>query len=171
MNRNLPTIEDIALQLRRDRLTPVPEAVRNRALGRLRLKVAARTRESLAARALRAVERIASLVLDSAAQPALAGVRGGTASARQLVYEWNADRYALRIQRRQAAYDIMGQILRSTGEPSAVRVELRPEHGRARLVRSSTTGEFAFDAVSAGRYSLHVGPPEEAVTLPGVDLP
>lgn len=159
--------------LRRDALTEVPAATVKAALGALR---AVRRGEAVRA-ALDRVDavaaRIASLLFDSGAAPALAGVRGtAVAPVRQLVYEWEADRYTLHISRgTRAAYDVMGQILSADGTVQDVPVRLCSDGGAGMEALSSATGEFAFDAVRPGRYTVVVAAASGEVTLPGLELP
>ncbi len=167
-------VRDSLALLRRDALTEVPAATVKAALGRLRAARRADTVREVVAQVEAVAARIASLLLDSGATPALAGVRSAAvAPVRQLVYEWDDDRYTVRISRgtTRAAYDVMGQILAADGHVEEVPVRLCPDGGAGRDAMSNATGEFSFDAVGPGRYSIVVGTAGAEVTLPGLELP
>lgn len=157
--------------LREHALTPAPPVLVERALEALRARRA--PAGALARRAATLVARIATLVLDSGRSPAPAGVRSSAAAAvRQLVYEWDADRFTVRVQRSGShdRYEIMGQVLLTEGVVGGLRVTLRPEKGRSQRVLSESTGEFLFANVPAGSYSILVECPGGTVSLPGIEL-
>ena len=160
--------------LHRDALVDVPAATMKSAREQLR---AARRRSAVRAVVERLgaiATRIATLLFDSGSSPVVAGMRGSTVvPVRQLVYEWEDDRFTLRVSRgaARAAYDVMGQILAADGVVDDLPVRLRPDSGADMEARSSATGEFLFDAVRPGRYSVIVTAAHGEVTLQGLELP
>jgi hypothetical protein len=160
-------------------LAPAIPGAGQRALERIR-ELAARDpadgAAALARRARAALERVASLVFDSWRSPAPAGARAASpsvAAVRQLIYEREDDRYTLRVTRSSSRvpYQIIGQLL-MTGQPvDRVALLLRGADGRAVTIRSEDTGEFFFEDVPPGEYTILIRHPDGDVVLPGIDLP
>jgi hypothetical protein len=122
----------------------------------------------------RLVERIgqaiASLVFDSFARPALAGVRSTETTNRQLLYR--AGDYSIDLQvapSDHARADLIGQVLRE-GETTFESVSgLRLEIARGKKTYSTVTdamGEFKISAVDCGAYDLRVELAEGSITVP-----
>jgi hypothetical protein len=130
----------------------------------------------LARRAREALERVASLVFDSWRSPAPAGARAASpsiAAVRQLIFEREDDRYTVRVTRSssRAPYQIIGQLL-MTGQPvDCVTLLLRGADGRAVTIQSEDTGEFFFEDVPPGEYTILIRHRDGDVVLPGIDLP
>jgi hypothetical protein len=163
--------------LAQDRLDEAPAAWKRRALAAIAAERRREAGRAVVRTVSAAISRIASLVVDSGAAPALAGVRAGApagavAPVRHLIFESETNRFTLRVERSTEGtfYDIRGQILLTQGAADAVPVTLRPQKGRARTTRSETTGEFVFERVHPGRYALVVDAAGGSVTLPGIDL-
>ena len=125
----------------------------------------------------RLVERIgqaiASLVFDSLARPAVAGVRSTETTNRQLLYR--AGDYSIDLQvapaERQRA-DLIGQILKE-GEVAFESVAgLRLEITRAGESVFSTVsdemGEFKVSGVDYGVYDLRIEVDDGSITVPGL---
>ncbi len=165
--------DEVRLALRalaRYDLEPLPRAVAERALEAIR---ALRAGGRLARKVGEALERVAALVFDSGAETARVGVRGAVAPIRQLVYEWEEDRFTLHIRREpeESEYEIMGRVFSTVGEVADVEVQLKPASGRARKTRTEATGQFVFEGVRRGRYTVRIDSPGGDVTLPGIELP
>jgi hypothetical protein len=123
----------------------------------------------------RLVERIgqavASLVFDSLARPALAGVRSTETTNRQLLYR--AGDYSIDLQvapSDQSRADLIGQVLRE-GETTFESVSgLRLEIARGGENRYSAVtdamGEFKIGGMDCGTYDLRVELPEGSITVP-----
>lgn len=119
-------------------------------------------------------QAIASLVFDSFARPALAGVRSTETSNRQLLYR--AGDYSVDLQ--LAAFehshvDLIGQVLKE-GEPSFESVSgLKLNLARGgKIVFSAVTdemGEFKVGGIERGVYNLRIELSEGSITVP--DLP
>ncbi len=157
-----------------DALNEVPAVpsfadARERALREIRERVEGR---GLAALGKAVAARVATLLLDSLRSPAPAGARGGVAPVRHLVFEWEGDRFTIRVAlgAEPGTYRVAGQILAAGREDVEVPIHLRPARGRARRTTSRPSGEFLFEGVPPGDYSLVVGYPEGDVVLTGIDL-
>ncbi len=153
-------------------LTPVPGAAVERALASLRERGFG---AALARKAGEALDRVAALVFDSWKTPATAGVRGSAvAPVRQLVYEWEDDRYTLHVQRDSETdpYVIRGRVFLTEGNAGAINVHLSPATtARARKAKTDASGEFVFETVRRGRYTVRIEAPGGDVTLSGIELP
>jgi hypothetical protein len=130
----------------------------------------------LARRARASLERLAVLVFDSWRSPAPAGARAAlpsVAAVRQLIYEREDDRYTVRVTRSapRAPYQIIGQLLMIGRPVDRVALLLRGADGRAVTIRSEDTGEFFFEDVPPGEYTILIRHPDGDVILPGIDLP
>ena len=119
-------------------------------------------------------QAIASLIFDSFALPALAGVRSSETGNRQLLYR--AGDYSIDVQiasSEETRAVLIGQILRE-GESnfeSVSGLKLEIVQGK-RPVSSSVTdemGEFKFSGVEHGVYTLRIELSEGSITIP--DLP
>ena len=123
---------------------------------------------------------VAALTFDSAAQPSLAGTRAANgADARQLVYATDAFDVALNVQPRQQPpqLDLLGQLLPNRDDvlPDDFAVQLLHvlEGSDAReqgLVMADDLGEFAFVALSPGRYRVVISGAALEVELPPLTL-
>lgn len=161
-------VRKVLQALRTDALTPAPTGLAEKALGAIREQRV----PTLAERADSLLSRIAALVFDSNTRPAPAGVRGTVAPVRQLVYEWESDRFTIRVQREATGgtYEIRGQILLTEGRVDGLAVHLRPQSGRGRRTTSAITGEFAFEGVAPGAYSIRIASNGGDISLPGIEL-
>ena len=118
---------------------------------------------------------VASLVFDSFALPAVAGVRSTATSDRQLLYR--AGDYSIDLQvapSSQARADLIGQVLRE-GEASfssvaAIRLELSREGEVIFSTATNEMGEFAFNNLGQGEYDLLVETTEGSITVPGLPI-
>ncbi|MFY9607754.1 MAG: zf-HC2 domain-containing protein [Blastocatellia bacterium] len=137
----------------------------------VRIFEAQRDRPKLAARMRQA---IASLVFDSFARPALAGVRSTEAANRQLLYR--AGDYSIDLQIAPSEHtraDLIGQVLKE-GDPtfeSVAALDFVIARG-GEIVFSAVTdemGEFKVSGIEQGIYDLRVELSEGSITVP--DLP
>jgi len=127
----------------------------------------------------RLVERlgqaIASLVFDSFARPALAGMRSTETTNRQLLY--NAGDFSLDLQiapQGQSRAELVGQILRE-GETSFesvanLKLELSAEGKKIFEAFTNDMGEFSISNLEQGVYDLHVETAEGSVTAKGIPV-
>lgn len=161
--------EKVRLVAGSDDMSEPPPWVLKRAL---RIFENRQTRSHLIERLGRAV---ASLVFDSFAKPAIAGVRSTATNDRQLLYR--AGDYSIDLQitpASQSRADLIGQVLRE-GEASfssvaAIRLEL--SRGGEVLISTATNdmGEFAFNNLGQGEYDLLVETTEGSITVPGLPI-
>lgn len=120
-------------------------------------------------------QAIASLVFDSLARPAIAGVRSTETINRQLLYQ--AGNYSIDLQVAPAEHmraDIFGQILKE-GEAAFESVAgLRLEISRrGEPIFSTVTddmGEFKISGVDRGVYDLRIEVGSESITVLGLPL-
>jgi len=120
-------------------------------------------------------QAIASLVFDSFARPALAGVRSTETANRQLLYR--AGDYSVDLQIAPSEHsraDLIGQVLKE-GEPSFESVSgLKLDIARSgRIVSSAVTdemGEFKISSIEQGVYDLRVQLPEGSITVPEMPI-
>lgn len=127
----------------------------------------------------RLVERlgqaIASLVFDSLARPAVAGVRSTETTNRQLLY--NAGDYSLDLQIAplgQTRAELVGQILRE-GEASfesVANLKLELSLAGKKVFDASTNemGEFTISGIEQGIYDLQIETSEGSLTAQGVPI-
>jgi hypothetical protein len=127
----------------------------------------------------RLVERlgqaIASLVFDSLARPAVAGVRSTETTNRQLLY--NAGDYSIDLQvapSNQVRAELVGQILRE-GETSFesvanLKLELSREGKKLFDAFTNEMGEFTISGIEQGLYDLQIEIPEGRVIAPGIPI-
>lgn len=119
------------------------------------------------AAALRRLQAV--LAFDSwAAGPLAAGLRGGGAAARHLVFSVEGRDVDLRIDATRAGYVLTGQVLGPD------------EHGRVALARAAggtpqssaidDMGEFAFEPVPAGAYRVTLEWAAALVELPPIEV-
>lgn len=124
--------------------------------------------------ATRLGQAIASLVFDSFAGPALAGVRSTETADRQLLYRAGDYSIDLQIARSEhARADLNGQVLKES-DPTFESVSgLKLDIARdARVVLSAVTneiGEFKISGIELGVYDLRIELSEGNITVP--DLP
>lgn len=123
----------------------------------------------------RLVERIgqavASLVFDSFARPAVAGVRSTETTNRQLLYR--AGDYSIDLQvapSDQSRADLIGQVLRE-GETTfesvtGLRLEIACGGEQSYSAVTDAMGEFKINGMDCGTYDLRVELPEGSITVP-----
>ena len=120
-------------------------------------------------------QRVASLVFDSLAKPAIAGVRSTETTNRQFLYR--ADDYSIDLQVAPAEglrADLTGQVLKE-GEVafesvSGLRLEIAR---RGEPVFSAVTddmGEFKISGIDYGVYDLRIELGNGSITVPGLPL-
>jgi hypothetical protein len=120
-------------------------------------------------------QAIASLVFDSLARPAVAGVRSTETTNRQLLY--NAGDYSIDLQvapSGQTGAQLAGQILRE-GETSFesvanLKLELSIAGKRVSEVSTNEMGEFIIGGIEQGIYDLRVETPEGSLIAQGVPI-
>jgi hypothetical protein len=118
---------------------------------------------------------IASLVFDSFARPALAGVRSTETANRQLLYR--AGDYSIDLQvapSEHSQLDLIGQVLKE-GEPSfesvsGLKLDITRGGGVVFSAVTDGMGEFKLSGVEPGIYDLRVQLPEGSITLPDVPI-
>jgi hypothetical protein len=116
-------------------------------------------------------EAVASLVFDSFARPAMAGVRSTETTNRQLLYR--AGDYNIDLQvapSDQSRADLIGQVLRE-GETtfesvSGLRLEIALGVGKRYSAVTDAMGEFKIVGMDCGTYDLRVELPEGSITVP-----
>lgn len=127
----------------------------------------------------RFVERIgqvvASLIFDSLAQPAIAGVRSTETTNRQLLYR--AGDYSIDLQVAPAenlCADLTGQILKE-GElafesVSGLQLEISRRGEPVFSTMTDDLGEFRIDGVDYGLYDLRIDVEDGSITVSGLPL-
>jgi len=127
----------------------------------------------------RLVERIgqaiASLVFDSLARPAIAGVRSAETTNRQLLYR--AGDYSIDLQLAPAEHqraDLIGQILKE-GEAafesvSGLRLEITRGSEPVFSTVSDEMGGFKISGVDYGLYDLRIEVDDGSITVPGLQV-
>ncbi len=166
-------LRPVLRSLAQDRLEPAPRALKRAALSMIAAERRREAGRKVVEKLSDVIGRVAALLVDSGAAPALAGTRGSAvAPVRHLIFESDDDRFTVRVERAadRTSYELMGQVLLMTGATGSLPVTLKPEKGRARTAESQTTGEFAFANVQPGRYALIVETMDGPITLPGIDL-
>jgi hypothetical protein len=124
-------------------------------------------------RATRIRQAIASLVFDSFARPALAGVRSTETANRQLLYSAGDYTVDLQVATEQAGADLIGQVLRK-GEAgfdsvAGLNLEVKRAGDVVLSARTDELGEFRFSGLEHGVYDLRIELSEGSITVP--DLP
>ena len=106
---------------------------------------------------------LARLLGDALGQPALAGVRGGTESARRFLFETDDGHLDLEVtgsETETGKYRVMGQLLRTGRQPTP---DLLAILWRSGIVVSRATGDdvgtFVFEVVQPGDYQLDMWDP------------
>lgn len=112
----------------------------------------------------------AALAFDSwAAGPLALGLRGGTATARHMVFTVDGRDIDLRIDATRAGYVLTGQIL---GPDERVEIALRRATDTAPGLHAAIDdmGEFHFDPVPGGHYLVTLKLPTALVDLPLIEF-
>lgn len=120
-------------------------------------------------------QAIASLVFDSFARPALAGVRSTETANRQLLYR--AGDYSVDLQiapSERSTLDLIGQVLKE-GEPSfesvsGLKLDIARSGGVVFSAITDEMGEFKVSEIEPGVYDLRVQLPEGSITLPDIPM-
>ena len=117
----------------------------------------------------------ASLIFDSFAHPAVAGVRSAESPSRQLLYR--ADGYSIDLQ--VAPFDksrsgLIGQVLKE-GEAAfdsvaGLKVELVGGGDSIRITETDRLGKFAISGMRHDEYELRIETPHGRITIPGVPI-
>jgi hypothetical protein len=123
----------------------------------------------------RLVGAIASLVFDSFARPALAGVRSTETTNRQLLY--SADPYSVDLQitaSDQPRTDLVGQVLHkedtSFESVAGLPLHLIREGETLRSTATNRNGEFVIEAVDFGEYDLRIVAPDLEIIVPAIPV-
>lgn len=124
---------------------------------------------------LSGVKHIAALVMDSFKAPALAGVRSGQATARQLLYQQGSCVIDVRVEMKQGAskLSIIGQVQDTMMVESDFRkVSVCVLSGNHLVMHTTTnnTGEFHLECEAVEKLSLQVGLEGKSIVLPIPDL-
>lgn len=120
-------------------------------------------------------QAIASLVFDSFARPALAGVRSTETANRQLLYR--AGDYSVDLQiapSEHSKLDLIGQVLKE-GEPSfesvsGLKLDIARSGGVVFSAVTDEMGEFKVSGIEPGVYDLRVQLPEGSIALPDIPM-
>lgn len=115
---------------------------------------------------------VATLSLDSHAQPMAVGVRGpGSPRARQLVYTVGDLDVAIEMRPRSPgpALDLAGQVLDPSAPEGGQIIQLCALGREVAITTADEFGTFAFDAVQPGSYELVVARDEEEVDIGPLD--
>jgi hypothetical protein len=120
-------------------------------------------------------EAIASLVFDSLARPAIAGVRSTETTNRQLLYR--AGDYSIDLQVAPAEHqraDLIGQILKE-GEAAfesvaGLRLEITRSSEPIFSTVSDEMGEFKISGLDHGLYDLRIEVDDGSITVPGLQI-
>ena len=148
---------DLAIDLKRSHLKSAPEELVKRAVQIISPQLV----ESGSAR--RSV--LASIIFDSFLQPALAGVRGATAAARQLVMRAEEFDILIKIWGEPEHRQMLGQLLPRRGSKFVDSANLHLlQHGeRLETATADKTGEFRFTDLPEGDLSLQIDLPHLTV--------
>lgn len=116
-------------------------------------------------------QAVASLVFDSFARPALAGVRSTETTNRQLLYRAGSFSIDLQVApTEQARADIIGQVLKegeTTFESVAgLKLEITSLGKSVRSARTDEMGEFKISGIDYGTYDLRIELSEGSITVP-----
>ena len=112
---------------------------------------------------------IATVIFDSSAQPAFAGIReiglAGQATVRQMVLRAADFDVRIRVSSFEDRRDLLGQILplRNANLIHDARVHLRKGEDRVGTAKANDMGEFQFDDVPQGMLSLQIDLPRLTV--------
>jgi hypothetical protein len=120
-------------------------------------------------------QAVASLVFDSFARPALAGIRSADAAVRQLLYR--AGEFSIDVQvvpAGRSRVNLHGQVLRegelafeSVGQ---LELELIKDGSTVLSVSTNGLGEFSVNGVEPGVFDLRIHVPERIITVPDVPI-
>jgi hypothetical protein len=118
---------------------------------------------------------IASLVFDSFARPALAGVRSTETANRQLLYRANDYSIDLQISPlERSSADLMGQVLKERGEDfesvSGLKLELARSGSVIVTALTNEIGEFKLAGIEPGVYDLQVELSEGTIIIPNIPV-
>ena len=118
---------------------------------------------------------VASLIFDSQAQTAIAGVRSTETLNRQLLYE--ADNYSIDVQislSEEPRAGLVGQILRKDDlqfeSVSRIPLDLIREGQTIRSTLTSETGEFSISEIDFGEYDLRIDLLDVSITVAGLPV-
>jgi hypothetical protein len=118
---------------------------------------------------------VASLIFDSQAQTAIAGVRSTETMNRQLLYE--ADNYSIDVQislSEEPRAGLVGQILRKDDlqfeSVSRIPLDLIREGQTIRSTLTSETGEFSIGEIDFGEYDLRIDLLDVSITVAGLPV-
>jgi hypothetical protein len=108
---------------------------------------------------------LASIIFDSFMQPALAGVRGASAAARQLVMRAEEFDIHIKIWGEPEHQQMLGQVLPRSGTKFAewANLHLLQRGERLETASADNTGEFQFTDVPDGDLSLQIDLPHLTV--------
>jgi hypothetical protein len=163
--RTVERVRATLAALRDDASVAPPPAVRARALRLMRQQ----TIQQPAQPGFFA-QLVASLSFDSLTAAATSGVRGSTATPRQLLFAVGSFEIDIQVLAQGAQLRLLGQVL-SRGEDAVVGEVLLFQH--AREIASTPLdelGEFSFDALAPGSYALRVRMPAAEIGIPEVQL-
>jgi hypothetical protein len=145
--------EHLLTVLKHSKLQSVPERDKERAIGIFRHQS-----DELRSN-IRSVW--ATTVLDTFSQPVLAGARGASSTARDLVLQAEDFDIHVQIRGEPERREILGQILSRSREDFAIiaKFHLLKNGERLQVVAADTLGEFHFTDVPEGKLSLQVDLP------------
>jgi anti-sigma factor RsiW len=121
-----------------------------------------------------ALRRAAALLsFDSALQPAMAGMRSGSARARQLIFDCDLVEIALNMRpsRQSDQLDLNGQLFpRQLPDVAGVVVRLSRAGDLVDVVLTNEVGEFQFAALPPGDYALSLAGEDSQVAIDQLTL-
>jgi hypothetical protein len=118
---------------------------------------------------------VARLVFDTFRDPLPHGVRAGAAAGRQMLYRVGEFDVDVRVDAPGASrFRVSGQVLPGPNRPledvAGVEVGIVTEGRTVALSATNEIGEFAFDSLGTGEYSLAIDVNEEILIVEGITL-
>jgi hypothetical protein len=114
---------------------------------------------------------IARLSFDGSAAAMAAGLRGGAAVGRELLFACELAEVALHVDDAGGAAVIDGQVLVIDGPAGApISAELWDADGAHRWTEADDTGSFVFDSVAPGRYRIVLTIGDDEIEFGPVDV-
>ena len=146
--------------MRRDRVGPVPPALRQRAFALF----------TPAARSMRApglVDAVAELLFDSSDQPLTAAARRSVGGARRMRFKLGAHSLELEVEREGGStIGIRGRFTTTEAHLWSIVVDVGTEH---RAVRPDADGSFMFSGLPLARLTVRLVGFEERFWLPAIE--
>lgn len=113
---------------------------------------------------------VATLLFDSLTSKRLGGLRGYTSSMRQMLFTTGAVDIDIQIVASAGNVSITGQALARNHRPAVGSAVLLQARAALLSIPLSKFGEFHFDQLAPGAYSLQICTPDDAIDVPEFDL-